>query len=100
MRKSLKTNKKKKKQNKKKCRYCRRAFTPNPRLGSRQISCKDKECRKKRKKHAQKKWHQSNPDYFQDRYEYVKWWRERHPGYQKSLRRRGREIQDTIIEKG
>ena len=37
MRKSLKTNKKK--QNKKKCRYCRRAFTSNPRLGSRQIAC-------------------------------------------------------------
>lgn len=91
--KSLKTSQKKK------CRYCRRVFTPDPRVGERQVSCKREECRAKRKKQSQKRWCQSNPDYFQDRYVYVKLWRERNPGYQKSRRRKQREIQDEIERK-
>ncbi len=80
----------------KKCRYCRKVFAPDPRVGDRQVSCKATECRKKRKQMAQRKWRQANPDYFQGRYLETKMWRERNPGYQNGRRRKMREIQDKM----
>lgn len=42
-------------------------------------------------------WRLENPDYFRGRYDYVKAWREAHPGYQKALRcKKRREIQVEI----
>ncbi len=85
-----------KQKSKKTCRYCRKVFTPDPRVGDRQVSCKSTECRKKRKQMAQKRWCQANPDYFHDRSLETKLWRERNPGYQKKRRRKMREIQDKM----
>lgn len=44
-----------------------------------------------------KVWRLKNPGYFRDRYEYIKAWREAHPGYQKAQRcKKLREIQVEI----
>jgi len=45
---------------------------------------------------AQKRWHRANPAYFYGRYEDLRLWREKNPGYQKRWRREQSEIQDTI----
>lgn len=81
----------------KKCALCGRYFEPDARIGERQKCCGEVECRRKRKKMCDKVWRLKNPGYFQDRYEYVKAWREAHPGYQKARRcKKGREIQVEI----
>ncbi len=58
----------KQKQNKRPCRICRRWFTPDPRLGSRQRTCGDEVCQ--RKWHARKcaEWNRRNPSYFREIY--------------------------------
>jgi hypothetical protein len=79
---------------KKKCKYCRRIFIPDPRVGERQISCFRSVCKTKRKAIAQKKWTKSNPDYFHGRYLETRIWRESNPNYQKVWRNNKLEIQD------
>jgi len=83
--------------NQKKCLFCGRFFCPDSRVGNRQKSCKRSGCVKKRKQVQQKKWRQANPDYFRDRYEYLREWRKSNSGYQKQWRaRKGSEIQTQI----
>lgn len=50
------------------CRICRRWFTPHPRLGDRQRTCGDPQCRKEwhRKKCAE--WNRGNAEYFRSNY--------------------------------
>jgi len=48
---------------------------------------------------SQKRWCRANPDYFHDRYEELRLWREINPGYQKRWRRSRSEIQDEISNK-
>ncbi len=77
----------------KRCVSCGRFFEPDARVGKRQKCC-GPECRKKYKRMRDKVWRRQNPDYFRDRYPYVKAWREAHPGYQKARRSKKRgEIQ-------
>jgi hypothetical protein len=64
----------------KRCLFCGRYFTPDARTKERQKSCKNSECKKKRKKAAQDAWVSKNPGYFQGRYSYVKTWREKKRG--------------------
>jgi len=45
------------------CTICRVWFTPNPRLGSRQVTCAKPACRKARKRKTQRAWAKANPDY-------------------------------------
>lgn len=62
----------------KRCRFCRKYFTPDYRVKDRQDTCFDPVCKKKRKKAAQAAWVRKNPDYFANHYEaYVKPWRKR-----------------------
>jgi hypothetical protein len=62
----------------KRCLFCGRYFAPDYRVKDKQKSCRRPECRKARKKAAQKAWADKNPDYFADLYEtYVKLWRKR-----------------------
>lgn len=84
---------------KRKCRSCRRVFTPDPRVGDRQVCCQTKDCKKQCKRISQKRWCRVNPDYFLGRYEELRLWRERNPGYQKRWRRGRAEIQDEIASK-
>lgn len=83
-----------------KCVLCGRFFVANPRLGDRQKCCGRPACGKQRKRLQERAWRRKNPDYFRGRYEYVKGWREAHPGYQKGLRcKRRHEIQTPIRPK-
>ena len=72
----------------KKCRYCRRLFRPDPRVKKDlQKACGQTSCQKMRKKEAQKKWVEENPDYFKGRYlEYTRSWLKEHPDYLKNYR--------------
>lgn len=79
------------------CQFCGRFFKPDPRVGDRQISCKNEACRRRRKQRSQRAWVAQNPEYFRGRYEDTKAWRLNNPGYQKARRRRRRfKIQDEI----
>jgi len=81
----------------KRCLCCGKFFRPENRVGNRQKCCGRAECRKKHQKAQQQKWREANPNYFQDRSEYVKKWRESNPGYQKQWRAKKRsEIQTQI----
>ncbi|HXW69443.1 MAG TPA: hypothetical protein VEJ88_07515 [Dissulfurispiraceae bacterium] len=60
----------------KRCEYCGRYFIPDKRVGNRQRSCGMAECKRQRKQSAQKAWTLKNPGYFNDRYPYVKEWRQ------------------------
>ena len=81
----------------KKCVLCGRYFEPDRRVGKRQKCCGEEECQRKHKRMRDKVWRLENPGYFQDRCEYVKAWRETHPGYQKARRcKKRREIQVQI----
>ena len=84
---------------KRKCRCCRRVFTPDPRVGERQVSCQAEDCKKRCKRISQKRWCRANPDYFHGHYEELRLWRQRNPGYQKRWRRGRSEIQDEIAKK-
>ena len=60
-----------------KCAYCGRFFVPDYRTSDRQKSCGRRQCQKARKSAAQAAWSKKNPDYFKNRYGYVKEWREK-----------------------
>lgn len=80
----------------KRCIYCGQYYRPVHRTRNSQKSCKREECRAKRKKEAQKKWLESNPGYFNGRYENTKQWRKVHPEYQRQWRAKRREKRDEI----
>ena len=50
----------------KKCPYCKAQFTPNPRVGERQITCGKPVCKAALKSDNNRKWRQRNPDYHRD----------------------------------
>ena len=85
------------------CKYCGKLFEPDPRVGDRQKCCGSPACKRERKKEADRKWREKNPEYFKGRYEsYLKPWLKKHPGYLKSYRRRKKlqaqnDIQDKIL---
>lgn len=56
----------------KKCLFCGRFFTPDPRAGDRQKACHREKCRKARKQLAQSNWSKKHPAYFKDRHERAK----------------------------
>ena len=78
----------------KRCEFCGQYFTVDKRVGARQKACKRPECRKERKRRAQKSWCDKNPGYFDGHYtNYVKEWRRR----KESARPRDRKmIKDEI----
>lgn len=70
----------------KRCRYCKRLFIPDPRVGERQKTCGDPLCQKSHKMQNNTRWRKRNPDYFRDDYPRVKQWLDQHPGYLKHYR--------------
>ena len=46
------------------CRFCRKWFLPDPRVGARQRACSSVECQRKRRSETQASWRKGNPDYF------------------------------------
>ncbi len=78
------------------CYCCGKIFIPNKRLGDRQKTCGRDECKKKLNRKNQLKWRQRNSGCFTGRYSNTKAWREKNPHYQKSWRKKRREIQNSI----
>lgn len=70
----------------KRCRYCKRLFFPDPRVGDRQKTCGDSACQKAHKEENNTRWRTKNPDYFRDDYTRVKQWLDQNPGYLKHFR--------------
>ena len=54
------------------CQICGKPFTSDPRVGDRQIVCKEMICQLKRKHYAQKRWLDKNQGYFKGRYPELK----------------------------
>ena len=72
----------------KRCRFCGSLFLPDPRLGSRQISCSKSQCQEARKRANQEDWLRLHPGYFWGRYPKLKPWHAAHPGYLAEYRRK------------
>jgi hypothetical protein len=70
----------------KKCPYCKAQFTPNPRVGERQITCGKPACKTALKSDNNRKWRQRNPDNYRNDYSRLKDWLEQTPGYLKEYR--------------
>jgi hypothetical protein len=82
------------------CVICGRFFRPQ-RLGDRQKTCLDPECRRQRKRAQEKawleRWHKDHgTSYFSGDYDRIRDWREANPGYQRRWRaKRRREIHNA-----
>lgn len=70
----------------KRCRYCKKLFLPDPRVGDRQVTCDDPQCKKAHKAKNNARWRRKNPDYFRKDYPRVKQWLDQHPGYLQQYR--------------
>ena len=70
----------------KRCRYCKRLFIPDPRVGERQKTCGEPHCQKAHKAENNTRWRRRNPDYFRNDYLRVKEWLDHHPGYLEAYR--------------
>jgi len=68
------------------CRFCRRWFQPDPRLGSRQYACSSKDCQGVRQKANEQAWQDRHPGYFRGREAAHRAWREANPGAQRRRR--------------
>jgi hypothetical protein len=54
------------------CVICGQPFQPDCRTVTRQTVCDNLSCRQQRKRQAQRRWCQQNPDYFKGRYPILK----------------------------
>jgi len=71
---------------KKKCKHCRKLFTPDRRVWNRQTTCRSATCQRQRKKGNNQVFKEKNPDYWKDRYDYIRQWRQENPDYQRKWR--------------
>ena len=71
---------------KKKCKHCRKLFTPDRRVWNRQTTCRSAVCQRQRKKSNNQAFKEKNPDYWKGRYDYIKKWRQENPDYQQEWR--------------
>lgn len=70
----------------KRCPYCRKRFTPDPRVGKRQKSCGARACQRALNRENSARWRQEHPDCCHGDYPRVKLWLQKHPGYLKRYR--------------
>jgi hypothetical protein len=75
---------------KKRCRYCGKVFIADKRVGDRQKACSP-QCQKQRKKDNNRAFRRDNPEYWRGRYDVIKEWRLRNPGYQRNWRLRKKQ---------
>jgi len=75
---------------KKRCHYCGKVFIADKRVGDRQKACSP-QCQKQRKKDNNRAFCRDNPEYWRGRYDVVKEWRQRNPGYQRNWRLRKKQ---------
>ena len=81
-------------QRKRPCRFCRRWFQPDPRLGSRQYACSRAECQAVRQKANERAWLDRHPGYFRGREAAHRAWRQAHPEAQRRRRARDPELRE------
>lgn len=72
------------------CIICKKPFTPDPRVGDRQIACKNIHCQQERKKLNQERWLSKDPNYFKGRYPQLK------ENILKNKRQRRSKIQEQL----
>ena len=77
---------------KKRCHYCGKLFIADKRVGERQKACSP-QCQKQRKKDNNRVFSRNNPGYWCGRYDVVKEWRQRNPGYQRNWRLKKKQHQ-------
>jgi hypothetical protein len=71
---------------KKRCIVCGTWFIPNPRTAKTQKACFDPDCRKERKRRADKSWRERNPDWSAGRVSKVRDWNAQYPDYWRQYR--------------
>ena len=81
---------------KQRCPYCHKWFLPNPRTlryeptsgkyHSTQKACNRLQCRRERKRCADRDWRERNRDWFKGRHEKIRKWAKEYPGYWKRYR--------------
>lgn len=76
------------------CRFCRRWYEPDVRVGERQLACDAEPCRRARKKAAQAAWLARDPGYFRGRAEKHRQWRRKHPDAQRQRRKRDPAVRE------
>jgi hypothetical protein len=69
------------------CRYCRRRFRPNPRIGEAQKVCSRKVCQRARKRAKLRHWLALHPDRAQSPPAKVHAWAEAYPDYWRQYRK-------------
>ena len=90
---------------KKRCRHCKKLFSPDARNATRQkYCCKNSECRKASKKDSQKRWLEKpeNQDYFRGSQNSARVieWRENHPDYRRrKSSKKTCALQETLTPK-
>lgn len=70
----------------KRCPYCQKFLTLNPRVRKRRKTCGRPSCQKALKRENNTDWRRRHPDYFRRDYERLKAWLAQHPGYLKQYR--------------
>jgi hypothetical protein len=70
------------------CLFCGTSFEPHPKVGSRQLACKEEDCKRQRVKRTKKLWYDKDPAC---NYSYVKRFRQNHPDYQKQWRQKKKQ---------
>jgi len=70
----------------KRCPYCQKFLTLNPRVRKRRKTCGRPSCQKVLNKENSARWRQQHPDCCRGDYPRVKVWLDRHPGYLKRYR--------------
>jgi hypothetical protein len=70
----------------KRCDYCQKLYTPDPRTAAHQKSCSSPECRKERKKRADQSWRMRFPNHPRDRRNKIRAWARTYPDYWRRYR--------------
>ncbi len=76
------------------CRFCRRWFRPDPRLGTRQYACSSPECQRHRQDANQTSWISREPNYFTGRAEKHRAYRLAHPDQKRLWRQAHPEVRE------
>jgi hypothetical protein len=76
------------------CRYCRRWFRPDPRVGEGQYACSEPECQKKRQAANEAARLAREPDYFRGRSEKHRAYRRAHPEVNRRWREKNPEARE------
>jgi len=71
----------------KRCRFCKRPFTPHPKVKDRQYACRRAVCQQIRQKRNHIDWLERHPVDYKDWYQdYGKAWNKNNPDYQRQYR--------------